>query len=112
MKLSTKIIPLVLILLLAMFVLPKLLTKIIENSAPKENDTEQSIPSKKDAKLEKIRNREDIKFQQELIVYIVFLREEKDRLQKEKDEAINQFDVQILEIEKEIEEALPKTTPF
>lgn len=51
-------------------------------------------------KLNEIRDREEIKRQQELIVQEVYLSEEKDRITAEKETAIKEYDLKIEEIEK------------
>jgi len=51
-------------------------------------------------KLNEIRDREEIKRQQELIVQEVYLSEEKDRITAEKEAAIKEYDLKIEEIEK------------
>lgn len=56
-----------------------------------------------DKKMNEIRNRENVKRQQELIVQEVYLIEEKDRINKEKEEAIKTFDDQITKVETQLE---------
>jgi len=84
--------------------------------APEEinliNDYKQTVLSENDKKLEEIRNRENIKRRQELIVQEVFLMEEKDRISIEKDEAIKQYDIQTEEIEKLLEEIRAEEISF
>lgn len=50
-----------------------------------------------------IRNRENIKRQQELIVLETFLNEERTRVEKEKADAIAKFDSEIAELETKLE---------
>ena len=54
-------------------------------------------------KMDEIRNRENIKRQQELIVQEVYLNEEKDRINHEKEEAIKEYDAQIQKVEAQLE---------
>ena len=62
-----------------------------------------SAPSLDPKVLDEIRNREDIKKQQELIVQETYFVEEKAKAQADKDAAIAKFDAQISSIEKQLE---------
>lgn len=54
-------------------------------------------------KLDEIRERQNVKRQQELIVQEIYLLEEKDRIQTEKEETIKKYDTEIQNIENKLE---------
>jgi len=96
------------ILIASLFVGIILLVKftIFRTSEEKVNAyplTKEAVMSVDEKKLTEIRNRENIKRQQELIVQEVYLTEEKDRINNEKEEAIKQFDAEIQKIEEQLE---------
>lgn len=59
-----------------------------------------------------IRNREEIKRQQELIVLETFLNEERTRVEKEKADAITKFDSEIANLETKLEEVRGEKLSF
>jgi uncharacterized protein (UPF0333 family) len=77
-----------------------------------EDDNKEITMFGDNKKMDDIRNRESIKKQQELIVQEVYLLEEKDRINAEKEEAIKQFDTQISKIEKSLETVRAEKVSF
>lgn len=77
-------------------------------------NAEQSIsaPSQDPKILDEIRNRPNIRKQQELIVQETYFIEEKGKVQTEKDSAISKFDNQISVIEKQLEEVRSQKLSF
>jgi len=77
----------------------------ISNTETYENTSTQEveIENEEDLKKDSIRSREEIKRQQELIVQETYLNEERERIEREKAEAIAEFDNQISEIELQLE---------
>ena len=53
--------------------------------------------------LEEIKNREDVHIQLESIVYEIYLTEEKERIEKNKKETIEDYDKQLADIESKLE---------
>jgi len=74
--------------------------------------TQKTTTYEDNKKLDEIRNRENIKRQQELIVQEVYLSEEKDRINREKEDAIKQFDAQIQTVEKKLEDVRAEKVSF
>jgi len=83
-----------------------------EINASTEDDNKEITMFGDNKKMDDIRNRESIKRQQELIVQEVYLLEEKDRINAEKEEAIKQFDTQISKIEKSLETVRTEKVSF
>lgn len=100
----------ILILILSFFLWYKN-QKIVVNNVDSVKNVETIIPTE-NKKLDEIRNRENIKRQQELIVQEIYLSEEKDRINQEKEEAIKMFDAQIQEKEKQLEDIRAEKISF
>ena len=72
---------------------------------PNKNSVEhrEKVTYANNKKLEEIRNREDIKRKQELIVQETYLIEKKKRIEQEKEDAIQNFSSQLNENETKLE---------
>lgn len=81
-----------------------------------ENATSTSevmeVINEEDLKKDSIREREDIRIQQELIVQETYLGEERARVEKEKEEATAKFDAELEDLELQLEEVRGKKLSF
>ncbi len=77
-----------------------------------QNGDTPIIQKRDDSKLDAIRNREDIKKQQELLVQETYLSEEKTRMQAEKEQKIAEYDAQIADVETKLEEVRAQKLSF
>ncbi|MCP6727374.1 MAG: hypothetical protein KJI69_05195 [Patescibacteria group bacterium] len=72
---------------------------IVENNV----ETPEELSFVDNEKIKEIRNREEVRRQQELIVEEIYLTEEKENIQTEKEKAIKRFDAQIADVEIKLE---------
>jgi len=96
MKRYIKKIILALVLILGLLLIALSYSAIVN----KTTTNDASNVDEETTKLNEIRDREEIKRQQELIVQEVYLSEEKDRITAEKEATIKEYDLKIEEIEK------------